>query len=363
MIYGGDDDDSIFGSDGNDYIEGGTGDDSIKGGQGQDTIYGGDGNDTLAGDETDGNDSQDTMYGGAGDDTFDANGGQDSLYGGDGNDVFILKNDGSNFNTIFIDGNEDGDDGDTDVLNLSAYFEADPDTQITYGEGAEGDEDGVILLSSSSGQQYGRITYSNIETITTTPICFTPFTMIATPRGQVAVKNLQAGDTVITRDNGAKEICWVGWRDLGAGDLARHPEWRPVVIHAGSLGPDMPARDLVVSTRHRILMSGERVSLNFGETEVLASAKHLTHCAGIATHAVQHVTYIHLLLDHHEVLFSYGAWTESFQPSSYSMDGLDEGPRAEILGLFPQLATLQGLSSYGVARMGLTKHETRLLAE
>jgi hypothetical protein len=234
-------------------------------------------------------------------------GGQDNLYGGDRNDVFNLANDRSNFNNIFIDGNEDGDDGDTDVLDLSTYFEADLDTQITYEEGAEGDEDSVILLSSSNGQQYGRITYSNIETITTTPICFTPGTMIATAKGQVAVEYLQASDTVITRDNGAKEICWVGRRDLGASDLVRHPEWRPVVIHAGSLGPDMPARDLVVSPRHRILMSGERVSLNFGETEVLASAKHMTQRAGIAAHAVQHVTYIHLLLDHHEVLFSNGA--------------------------------------------------------
>jgi hypothetical protein len=44
------------------------------------------------------------------------------------------------------------------------------------------------------------------------------------------------------------------------------------------------------------------------------------------------------------------------------MDGLDEGPRAKILGLFPQLTTPQGLSYYGAARMGLTKYETRLLA-
>jgi hypothetical protein len=44
------------------------------------------------------------------------------------------------------------------------------------------------------------------------------------------------------------------------------------------------------------------------------------------------------------------------------MDGLDEGPRAEILSLFPQLTTPQGLSSYGAVRMGLIKYETRLLA-
>jgi hypothetical protein len=331
-LSGGSGDDSLEGDGGSDSIFGGIGADSIDGGQSQDTIYGDD-------DSIFGSDGNDYIEGGTGDDSIKGGQGQDTMYG-----------------------NEDGDDGDTDVLDMSAYFEADPDTQITYEDGAEGDEDGVILLSSSSGQQSGRIMYSNIETITTTPICFTPRTMIATPRGQVAVKNLQAGDTVITRDNGAKEIRWIGRRDLGASDFARHPEWRPVVIHAGSLGPDMLARDLVVSPRHRVLMSGERVSLNFGETEVLASAKHLTQRAGIAAHAVQHVTYIHLRLDHHEVLFFNGAWTESFQRGSYSMNGLDEGPRAKILGLFPQLATPQGLLSYGAARMGLIKYETRILA-
>ena len=124
----------------------------------------------------------------------------------------------------------------------------------------------------------------------------------------------------------------------------------------------MPAQDLVVSPSHRILMSGEPVSLNFGESEVLAPAKHLKHRAGVAVQAIPQVTYIYLLLDQNEVLLFNGAWTESFQPGGYSMDGLDEGSRAEILGLFPKLATLQGLSSYGAARMGLTKHEAQLLA-
>ena len=124
----------------------------------------------------------------------------------------------------------------------------------------------------------------------------------------------------------------------------------------------MPAQDLVVSPSHRILMSGEPVSLNFGESEVLAPAKHLKHRAGVAVQAIPQVTYIYLLLDQNEVLLFNGAWTESFQTGGYSMDGLDEGSRAKILGLSPKLATPQGLSSYGVARMGRTKHEAQLLA-
>jgi hypothetical protein len=80
---------------------------------------------------------------------------------------------------------------------------------------------------------------------------------------------------VFIRNNGPKEILWVRQRELWASDLARHPQWFPVAIHAGSLVHDMPARDLVVSPSHRVLMSGERVSLNFGETHGHLEKLHL----------------------------------------------------------------------------------------
>lgn len=362
-VYGGDGDDSVFGNGGEDYIEGGIGDDSLDGGQGQDTVFGGDGNDFLSGGDLSGNDGQDTLFGGAGDDTFDANGSQDSLYGGDGNDVFLLANDGSNFNNIYIDGNENSDDSDTDVLDLSAYFEADPDTQIVYEQGAEGDESGVIRLESGSGQQYGRITYTNIETITTTPICFTPGTMIATPKGEVAIENLRVGDGVFTRDNGMQDIRWIGRRDLGPHDMIAHQNFQPVAVRVGALGHGFPVRDLVLSPNHRLLLTGPRASLYFGENEVLVAAKHMVGMAGVDQMTTGSVSYIHMLFDVHEVVLSNGAWSESFQPGSYSLKGIGDAQRSEIFALFPELRSKTGLEGYQSARRALKKHEAHLLVQ
>lgn len=361
-IVGGDGNDIIDGGEGEDSIDGGAGDDSIVGGSGQDTIFGGDGNDTLDGDGDGANDGVDTIFGGAGDDTIIGDGNQDTLFGGIGDDVFSIVNDGSNFNNLTIDGGEDADGNDVDVLDLSAYFEADPNTQIIYEQGAEGDEDGRILLKSGSGQEFGRITFTNIETIITTPICFTPGTLIATPKGEVPVEQLREGDKVFTRDNGLQELRWTGSRDLDRADLTMSPEFQPILIKAGSLGHGVPEHDLVLSPNHRVLMTGERASLYFEESEVLSAAKHLVDMDGIDQVQTLAVTYIHLLFDRHEVVLSNGAWTETFQPSDHSLGGVLDAQRDEIMQLFPELAQTAAGTGWTAARKVLKRHEARLLS-
>ncbi len=365
-IFGGDGNDTIDGGEGEDSIEGGAGDDSITGGSGQDTIFGGDGNDTLDGDGDGANDGVDTIFGGAGNDTIIGDGNQDTLFGGTGDDVFKIVNDGSNFNNLTIDGGEDGPDdnipdGDIDVLDLSAYFEADPNTQIIYEQGAEGDEDGRILLRGSNGQEFGRITFKNIESILTSPICFTPGTLIATPKGEVSVEQLREGDKVFTRDNGIQELRWIGSRDLDRVDLMASPEFRPIMVKAGSLGAGLPERDLMLSPNHRLLMTGERAALYFEESEVLSAAKHLVGMDGIKQIDIAAVTYVHMLFDRHEVILSNGAWTETFQPSAYSMKGVQDDQRDEITALFPELSGMTPDTGWSAARKVLKSHEARLL--
>lgn len=364
MIFGGDGDDVIDGGEGEDSIDGGAGDDIITGGSGQDTIFGGEGNDTLDGDGDGANDGVDTIFGGAGNDTIIGDGNQDTLFGGTGDDVFTIANDGSNFNNLTIDGGEDDDiaDGDMDVLDLSEYFAADPDTQIIYEVGSEGDEDGRILLRGGNGQEFGRITFSNIEAIITAPICFTPGTLIATPKGEVPVEQLREGDKVFTRDNGIQELRWTGSRNLDHADLTTSPEFQPILIKAGSLGQGLPENDLLLSPNHRVLMTGERATLYFEESEVLSAAKHLVGMDGVAQVETPAITYIHMLFDRHEVILSNGAWTESFQPSDYSLGGVLDAQRAEIIKLFPELAHLNGGTGWAAARKVLKRHEAKLLS-
>ena len=74
-------------------------------------------------------------------------------------------------------------------------------------------------------------------------------------------------------------------------------------------------------------------------------------------------TYIHFMFDHHEVVLSNGAWTESFQPGDMSLKGVGNAQRNEIFELFPELRTRDGIEDYQAARRSLKKHEAKLLVK
>jgi hypothetical protein len=67
------------------------------------------------------------------------------------------------------------------------------------------------------------------------------------------------------------------------------------------------------------------------------------------------------MFDRHEVVLSDGAWTESFQPGDYTLNGIGDEQRQEILELFPELASQQGIRDYSAARRSLKGYEARLL--
>ncbi|QNR64898.1 Hint domain-containing protein [Rhodobacter capsulatus] len=353
-LIGGEGDDSILGGEGNDLAAGGTGQDTIRGGAGDDTITGDDGDDRLYGDA--GNDSlsggqgQDLLDGGAGNDTLTGGDGVDTLLGGDDRDVFIVVNrDGGNHDVI--DGNEGGDDFDTLDLTTAGPL------RINYDP--TNPENGTVSFLDDHGNVTGSLTFRNIEKVI--PPCFTPGTLIATPKGERLVEELREGDKILTRDNGIQEIRWIGRTDLTRAQLMATPHLKPVLIRAGSLGNGLPERDMLVSPNHRMLVANERTALYFEEHEVLVAAKHLVDNRGVKPVETLGTSYIHFMFDRHEVVLGNGAWTESFQPGDQSLEGLGNAQRAEILELFPELRCRDGLEGYGAARKILKKHEAALL--
>ena len=192
-------------------------------------------------------------------------------------------------------------------------------------------------------------------------ICFTPGTVIATARGEVLVEDLSEGDKVFTRDNGLQPIRWVGARSVTRQELARQPQLQPILIRAGALGSGLPLTDLIVSPNHRVLITSATAQMYFEENEVLVAAKHLVGRPGVARLATQGTTYVHFMCDAHEVVLSNGAWTESFQPGSYTLDAMEDAARQEILDLFPELRSHAGLAGYTAARRALKRHEAALL--
>lgn len=173
------------------------------------------------------------------------------------------------------------------------------------------------------------------QTPATTP-CFTPGTLIATGRGLRPVERISPGEKVVTRDDGLREVLWIGRRTLSFAEIARAEEFRPVLVRQSALGGGRPHRDMIVSPRHRFLMAG---SSDGTREEVLTQAVRLVDWRGILPVRVLGVTYLHLLFARHQVILADGAWTESFRPGPTEWRGLGHGQRLEIESLFPELAT------------------------
>ena len=184
-------------------------------------------------------------------------------------------------------------------------------------------------------------------------ICFAKGTLIETASGEKAVEHLRAGDLVRTLDHGDQPIRWIGSvRRPALGKLA------PIKICKGALGN---RRDLMVSPQHRMLLTGWRAELFFGECEVLATAKSLVNDRDIVRVEGGFVDYFHILFDTHEIIFAEGALSESFHPGAMGAQALSQDAHDEILTLFPHLGT-QDFASYGAsARASLKFKEAALL--
>ncbi|AXI47789.1 hemolysin-type calcium-binding protein [Sulfitobacter sp. SK012] len=169
-------------------------------------------------------------------------------------------------------------------------------------------------------------------------ICFTPGTRILTPNGSALIEDLAEGDYIQTKDNGAQPVQWVGSRRMTGARLFAMPRLRPVRINAGALGGDCPDGDLVVSPQHRVLIKGAKAQSLFNTSEVLVAAKDLINGKTVSVDMrAREVTYIHLLLEEHQVMWANGVETESFHPASASLASLGELDRKRLLTHYPEL--------------------------
>ncbi|MEJ2020889.1 MAG: Hint domain-containing protein [Maritimibacter sp.] len=192
-------------------------------------------------------------------------------------------------------------------------------------------------------------------------ICFTPGTRIRTANGDVAVEDLTEGDQVQTKDDGLQDVIWTGSRYISGARLYAMPELRPIRLRRNALGQDRPEDDLIVSPGHRMLVRGDRARALFNSDEVLVRARDLLDGRNVQRdHSLRDVTYIHLLLPRHAVLFANGLETESFHPAAASLDSLADDSRSRLLGMLPELG--DDPMRYGdYARRALSQAEAAIL--
>ena len=192
-------------------------------------------------------------------------------------------------------------------------------------------------------------------------ICFTPDTRISTPQGPRLIQHLRAGDRILTKDNGAQQVMWTGSRRMTGARLYAMPHLRPIRFKQGAMGQDRPDGDLLVSPQHRMLMKGDAAQALFNTAEVLVAAEDMLNDHSIMVdHALREVTYVHILLEAHQIVWANGLETESFHPSNTQLDTIEASQRAGLLGLLPGIETNpQGYGDY--ARRNLSASEAAIL--
>ena len=188
------------------------------------------------------------------------------------------------------------------------------------------------LLVSAGGVQHEAVFFSGSATFTssattftsgsgtvtdwvfTVITCFAEGTNILTPDGDRKIEAIKPGDLLTVLRNGEQvqeAVKWVGYSKI---DLSRHARTElaaPVRVKAGALGENTPARDLVLSPEHCLVIDNRCIPV-----------KLLANGASIAREfPAEPFTYYHIELDNHGILIAEGAQSESY---------LDTGNRASF---------------------------------
>lgn len=139
-----------------------------------------------------------------------------------------------------------------------------------------------------------------VDSSISVPVCYLRGTLIMTEHGEVPVEQLQPGDRVRTRFRGLQPVKWIGsqrfdGRLMGKGGA-------PVRFSPGSLGPNVPHTDLLVSPAHAMLIDDHLVAASLLVNDVTISQQ---ACDG-------DIEYFHVELERHDCLLAAGAWGETY---------------------------------------------------
>jgi len=158
---------------------------------------------------------------------------------------------------------------------------------------------------------------------------------------------------VITQDNGVQPLRWTGRRKVSATG-----QYAPIRIAANTFGRH---RDLLLSPLHRVLIRDSLSEILFGEPEVLVAARDLINDLSVQRIEGGTVTYVHILFDQHQVVYSEGLETESFLPGPQITKSFEAEIVEEIYALFPEIDLSTGAGYGPAARPCLKPYEARLL--
>ncbi len=252
----------------------------------------------------------------------------------------LRPSDGSRRRQIIADGSLVGKAGDEIILLAQHTFLA-PDGDrvevLLLRHAAEGDF-ALPLSPIAPRVEYTLISAQSdpgdVRIADIVCVSFAAGTLITLAGGaQATIEALSPGDLVLTRDNGAQPVRWIGKATMRAiGSFA------PVVISAGTLGN---GADLVVSPHHRMFLYQRGQTRLTGTAEMLVQAKHLVDGDRVRRREGGYVDYFSLVFDRHEIIYAEGIAAESLMVNEATLTVLPDSIAEEVRARFPGLSQRQ----------------------
>lgn len=196
---------------------------------------------------------------------------------------------------------------------------------------------------------------TNFAQFFTNPACFVPGTRIATAHGEADVADLAIGDTVMTGTGVLRAIKWIGRRSYTAAQIAANASIQPVTVLRDAIAPGMPHRDLRVSPLHAL----------FIDDSFVPAAALVNGVSVLRGETIEAVSYIHIELDQHDIVFAEGLPTETFVDDGsrlifdnadefFDLYGADAGVVAFSAPRLEEGVQLEAIRRRIAARAGLT---------
>ncbi len=233
-----------------------------------------------------------------------------------GNDEILVK--GQAGDTVVYD-NQTGllevENSAHGIVDEIQFAPGDDPSQVYYHyDATTGD---LVITANSSGG------------IGSTP-CFLAGTLVRTPEGDAAVETLKAGDLVVTHDGRSVPVSWLGKQTISM-RFADPLRVLPIRVKAGALADNVPARDLLISPDHAVLIGG-----------ALVQAGALVNGTSIVREVRVPVTFVyyHVETDDHSLILAEGAPAETFVDT---VDRLNFDNWAEHQALYPEGKTVEPL--------------------
>ena len=161
---------------------------------------------------------------------------------------------------------------------------------------------------NSNGSKASFAALDVIQPKDSTVVCFAKGSLIAAMDGELptelAVEKLKVGDKVLTISGHYEKIVWVGHRRVNCNKHSYPTQAWPVKVSKDAFGAGMPTQDLYLSPAHSVYVYGHLVPI-----------QHLVNGITITQEERATVTYYHIELAQHSVVYAQGLPSETFLDS------------------------------------------------